>query len=161
MFADRDFVIPWQSHSKNPTIKLFILTGLCIKIQTSLIISAKSAIALSVCVIEKASCMLCWYQTCRIMWYLVFRHSWWRHQIETFTRYWPFVREFTGHRWIPPTKASDTELWCFLWSAPWINYWVNNREAADLRHHRAHYDVIAMLRMYRRWPVDSTHTKDW
>ena len=25
--------------------------------------------------------------------------------------------EFTGHRWIPHTKASDTELWCFLWSA--------------------------------------------
>ena len=26
--------------------------------------------------------------------------------------------EFTGLRWIPCTKASDTELWCFLWSAP-------------------------------------------
>ena len=25
--------------------------------------------------------------------------------------------EFTGHRWIPLTKASDAELWCFLWSA--------------------------------------------
>ena len=25
--------------------------------------------------------------------------------------------EFTGHRWIPRTKASDAELWCFLWSA--------------------------------------------
>ena len=26
--------------------------------------------------------------------------------------------EFTGHRSIPHTKASDAELWCFLWSAP-------------------------------------------
>ena len=26
--------------------------------------------------------------------------------------------EFTGDRWIPRTKASDAELWCFLWSAP-------------------------------------------
>ena len=26
--------------------------------------------------------------------------------------------EFTGHRWIPLTKASDAEFWCFLWSAP-------------------------------------------
>ena len=26
--------------------------------------------------------------------------------------------EFTGHRWIPGTKANDAELWCFLWSAP-------------------------------------------
>ena len=25
--------------------------------------------------------------------------------------------EFTGHRWISRTKASDAELWCFLWSA--------------------------------------------
>ena len=24
--------------------------------------------------------------------------------------------EFTGLRWIPRTKASDAELWCFLWS---------------------------------------------
>ena len=26
--------------------------------------------------------------------------------------------ESTGPRWIPRTKASDAELWCFLWSAP-------------------------------------------
>ena len=26
--------------------------------------------------------------------------------------------EFTGHRWIPRTKANVAELWCFLWSAP-------------------------------------------
>ena len=25
--------------------------------------------------------------------------------------------EFTGHRWFPRRKTSDTELWCFLWSA--------------------------------------------
>ena len=30
----------------------------------------------------------------------------------------PLCGEFTGHRWIPLTKSSDTELWCFLWSAP-------------------------------------------
>ena len=33
-----------------------------------------------------------------------------------FLCYWPFVRK--SHRWIPPTEASDEELWCFLWSAP-------------------------------------------
>ena len=36
----------------------------------------------------------------------------WKH----FPRYWPFV--WGIHRWIPRTKASDAELWCFLWSAP-------------------------------------------
>ena len=29
----------------------------------------------------------------------------------------PLCVEFTGSRWIPLTKASDAELWCFLWSA--------------------------------------------
>ena len=29
-----------------------------------------------------------------------------------------------------------------IWA--WINVWVNNREAGDLRRHRAHYDVIVM-----------------
>ena len=42
--------------------------------------------------------------------------------------------KFTGHRWIPCTKASDAELWV-------NNGWVNNREAGDLRRYRAHYDV--------------------
>ena len=26
-------------------------------------------------------------------------------------------REFTGPRWFPHTRASEAELWCFLWSA--------------------------------------------
>ena len=30
----------------------------------------------------------------------------------------PLCRASTGHRWIPLTKASDAEFWCFLWSAP-------------------------------------------
>ena len=29
----------------------------------------------------------------------------------------PLCGEFTGHWWIPLTKASDVELRCFLWSA--------------------------------------------
>ena len=58
----------------------------------------------------------------------------------------PLCGEFTGPWWIPLTKDSDVELWCFLWSAPWIiNGWVNNHEAGDSRHHRAHYDVIIIV----------------
>ena len=38
----------------------------------------------------------------------------WKH----IPRYWPLCREFTGLRWIPRTKASDAELWSFLWSTP-------------------------------------------
>ena len=49
--------------------------------------------------------------------------------------------EFTGHRWIPLTKASDEELSLIR---AWTNGWVNNRDAVDLRRHRAHYDVTVM-----------------
>ena len=49
--------------------------------------------------------------------------------------------EFTGPRWIPHTKASDAELSLIC---VWINGWVNNREAGDLRRHRAHYDVTVI-----------------
>ena len=55
----------------------------------------------------------------------------------------PLCGEFTGHRWIPLTKASDAELMLSLICA-WANGWVNNLEAGDLRRRRAHYDVIAM-----------------
>ena len=30
----------------------------------------------------------------------------------------PLCGEFTGHRWIPLTKASDAELWYFLSARP-------------------------------------------
>ena len=56
----------------------------------------------------------------------------------------PLCGEFTGHRWIPLTKASDAEFWCFIWSAPELNGWVKNREAGDLRRHRVHYDITVM-----------------
>ena len=73
----------------------------------------------------------------------------------------PLWGEFTGHRWIPLTKASNAELWFFIWSAPWINGWANNHENGYLRRHRAPHDVIVMPSMvalglsvggYQAWP---------
>ena len=37
---------------------------------------------------------------------------------EHFPRYWSFLGEFTAHRWLPHTKASDAELWWVFWPAP-------------------------------------------
>ena len=74
--------------------------------------------------------------------------SWWCHPMETFFHVTgPLCGEFTGHRWIPLTKASNAELWCFLWSVPWINGWVNNPEAGDLRRRCAHYDITLMMKI--------------
>ena len=45
----------------------------------------------------------------------------------------PLWGEITSHWWILLTKASDGELSLIC---AWINGWVNNREAGDLRRHR-------------------------
>ena len=53
--------------------------------------------------------------------------------------------EFTGHRWIHRSKASDAELWCFSLICAWINSWINNGAAGELRLHCAYYDVTVMI----------------
>ena len=52
--------------------------------------------------------------------------------------------EFTGHRWIPSTKASDAELFSLICAR--TNGWVYNGETGDLRRHHAHYDVTVMIK---------------
>ena len=66
----------------------------------------------------------------------------WKH----FPRYWPFVRGI--HR-IPvnsPHKGQWRGALMFSLICVWINGWVNNREAGDLRRYRAHYDVSVICR---------------
>ena len=64
----------------------------------------------------------------------------WNH----FPRYWPFVRGI--HR--SPVNSSHKDQWrgalmlSFIYA--WINGWINNREAGDLRRRRDHYDVIVI-----------------
>ena len=50
--------------------------------------------------------------------------------------------EFTGDRWIPRTNDQWRGAVMFSVICAWINGWVNNREADDVRRHRTHYDVI-------------------
>ena len=57
---------------------------------------------------------------------------WWRHQMETFSA---LLALWVG-QW---SRALMFSLVC-----AWINGWVNNREAGDLRHHRAQYDVTVI-----------------
>ena len=52
----------------------------------------------------------------------------WKH----FPRYRPFVRGIRRSPANSLAKVSHVELWVFRWSAPWINGWVNNRQAGDL-----------------------------
>ena len=45
-----------------------------------------------------------------------------------------------------PHKGQWRGALMFSLICAWINSWANNREAGDWRHHRAHYDVIVMVR---------------
>ena len=62
----------------------------------------------------------------------------WKH----FPRYWPFVR---GIHWSPVNSLHKSQ-WrgALAFSLIWINAWVNNREAGDLRCHCPYYDVIVI-----------------
>ena len=72
----------------------------------------------------------------------------------------PLCGEFTGHWWIPHTGQWRGALMFSLICA-WINGWVNNREAGDLRCYRAHYDVIVMAGTLSCSQVSASHLKMW
>ena len=84
----------------------------------------------------------------------------WRHHVQTrllvntfhdevikwkhFPRYWPFVRGIHRSPVNSPHKGQCRGALVFSLICAWINSWVNNREAGDLRRHCAHYDVTIM-----------------
>ena len=70
-------------------------------------------------------------------------NPWWRHQMETFSRNWPFVRGIHRSHVNSPHKGQQRGTLMFSLICVWINDWVNNREAGDLRRCRAQYDVTA------------------
>ena len=61
-----------------------------------------------------------------------------------FPRYWPFVRGIHRPPVNSPHKGQRRGALIFSLISAWINGLVNNREAGDLRRHRAHYDVIVL-----------------
>ena len=85
----------------------------------------------------------------------------WKH----FPRNWPFVRGI--HRSL--VNSSHKGQWrgalMFSLICVWINGWVNNREAGDLRRYRAHHDVTAMNRWgkFRQMSADlfDKHSCTW
>ena len=65
----------------------------------------------------------------------------WKH----FPHYWPFVRGIHRSPVNSPHKGQWPGALIFTLICARINGWVNNREAGDLRRHRAHYDVTVMI----------------
>ena len=64
----------------------------------------------------------------------------WKH----FPRYWPFARGIHRSPVNSPHKGQWRGALMFSLICVWINGWVNNHEAGDLRRYRAHYDVNVM-----------------
>ena len=52
--------------------------------------------------------------------------------------------EFTGPDEFPAQRPVARSFDVFF-ICVWINDWVNNREAGDVRRYRGHYDVIVMI----------------
>ena len=104
--------------------------------------SANSAASFSIVFLAGTTKSTSW---CRVFTVSTFQRSWWRHQMETFPRSWPFVWRI--HR--SPVNSPHKGLWrgalLFSLICAWIDGWTNNRDAGDLRRHRAHYDVTVMF----------------
>ena len=80
---------------------------------------------------------------------------WWRHQMETFSA---LLALCAGNSPVPVNSQHKGQwrgalMFSLIWV--WINSWVNNREACDLRRYRAHCDVIVMrtAKQLVEWPV--------
>ena len=65
----------------------------------------------------------------------------WKH----FARYWPFVRRIHRSPVNSPQKGQWSGALISSLIDGWINGWVNNREAGDLRCHRANYNITVMV----------------
>ena len=66
----------------------------------------------------------------------------WKH----FPRYWPFVGEIHRSPMNSPNKGQWSGALTFSLICAWINGWVNNPEAGDLRRYRAHSDSTVMCK---------------
>ena len=65
----------------------------------------------------------------------------WKH----FPHYWPVVRGIHRSPVNSPHKGQWRGALMFSLICSWINGWVDNHEAGDLRRHRVHYKVTIMF----------------
>ena len=82
----------------------------------------------------------------------------WKH----FSRYWPFVRGIHRSTVNSPHEGQWRGALVFSLICAWINGWINNRKAGDLRRHRAHpswrhRNVIMMMKLCGNLTVTGCH----
>ena len=87
--------------------------------------------------------------TCSVVHYFMMTSS---NGHQHFPRYWPFVRGIHRSPVNSPHKGQWRRALIFYLICAWTNGSVSNRDAGDLRRHRAHYDVILMSYSFVRPP---------
>ena len=85
------------------------------------------------------------YHSACIYIYCISWQSWWRHQMEIFSASLAICAGNSPVNGEFPAQRPVTRGLMFSFICAWINVWVNNREAGDLRRHRTHYDVTLMV----------------
>ena len=87
--------------------------------------------------------------------------QWNHHDVikwKPFPCYWPFVREIHRLSVDSSRKSQWRMALMFTLICAWSNGWANNRDAGDLRQHRAHYDVT--LRYLNFHSNHDTHQRE-
>ena len=86
----------------------------------------------------------------------------WRHQMETFSALLAICAgnsPGTGGIHQSPVNSLHKGQWrgalMFSLICVWINGWVSNREAGDLRRYCAHYDVTVMMKQKPSYPSNT------
>ena len=72
--------------------------------------------------------------------------TWWRHPMETFST---LLDLYEGNPPVTdgfPSLRPVTQSFVFSLICAWTNGWANNRDAGDLRCHRAHYDFTVIIK---------------
>ena len=72
------------------------------------------------------------------------RISWWRHDMKTLSAFQDLFAEkplVAGHRWIPLTQGM------FSLMSAYTNWWINSREAGDLRRPDSCYVTIMWIQI--------------
>ena len=108
--------------------------------------------------VTKLFCSKALKQKCSwcLLWDEMYSQSMMTSSTKHFARYWIFVRGIHRSPVNSPHKCQRRGALMFSLICAWMNGWVNNREAGDLRRHRTHYDVTVMRQVHWLRPIKSS-----